>query len=260
MASENDRHQRYTRRAVLAATGALGLAGVTGIVAGAQTQQTPPNVAWTQEYLHESGEILAMHVAAASDGGYVLGGRAVSGGHRQFAITKTDPGGSRQWTTLVDDGIEHTTQEPRVVTQTADGGFVVAGYVAVPTEEYRPALLKTSSDGTRQWLQVLTEPKAIVGDTGYATVVQGADGGFTALARPWLVSYGAGGGDGGTATPRPTKPPTETPTTTRTKTRTKTPTATTTKKTGPGFGVLGAFSALGGLVGAGYAHRDESDD
>lgn len=167
-------------------------------------------------------------VVPVAGGGYAYTGRTLLG--RDMVLARLDADGARQWTRFY-DGPGHWSDWAHDVVQTRDGGFALAGFMSEsPEADPRPALVKTDPEGHEQYRRVLTERRAISGDTGFSEVVETDDGGFVALAMPWVVRFSPGDGS----------PPATT-------VRTDTPTPTT--GDGPGFGVLGTVAGAAGLLG-----------
>jgi hypothetical protein len=124
-----------------------------------------------------------------ADGGYVLAGETVSygAGHYDAWLIKTDAYGNEAWNRtfggIHKDGI-------RSVQQTADGGFILAGY----TDSYGyPGhdvwLIKTDGNGNPVWDSIFGGPDT---DAGYA-VRQIPDGGY--IVTGYVTSFGAGSYD-----------------------------------------------------------------
>lgn len=194
------------------------------------------------------------------DGGFAYTGRDPFG--RGMVLVKLDAAGRTEWEQQYPGpGDEQTVGDrARDLIRTRDGGFLLAGYMSeAETGEPRPAILKTDADGSEVWRRILTDRRDIVGDTGFSDVIQTSNGGFAAVAMPWLVKFGPGDEGLGTTTSTRTQTRTTTSTTdgeTETPTQTRGPTKTTTTGV-PGFGVLGA---VGGLVGAGYRLVRRAED
>lgn len=178
--------------------------------------------------------------ATTADGGYAYTGATWS--PRDLLLAKLDREGRRAWDRRY-DGPAGGFDRGTTVKRAADGGFLIGGHVETqPEGAPRPALVRTGPDGARRWLHVLYEPAQIVGDTGYARVVETADGGYAALARPWLVKLGPDGTGG---------EPTETAT------ATTTPGAEPTSDDGAGPGALAGLAGLAALGTALRARRRE---
>ncbi len=132
------------------------------------------------------GGDLAYSVQQTSDGGYIVVGQTNSfgaGGYDIFLI-KTDAKGNIQWAkTYGGTGSEKAYS----VRQTADGGYIVAGYTtSFGAGEGDIFLIKTDAKGNIQWAKTY-------GGTGYdgaSSVQQASDGGYILTGE--TSSFGAG--------------------------------------------------------------------
>ena len=116
----------------------------------------------------------AFSIIQTSDGGFTLAGVSATGGvfSSDMFIAKLNSAGTYQWSKTYGG----SGDEPALsMIQTADGGFVFAGY----SNSYSPFhvfyILKIDSTGTLQWCR-------LIGETGTGSVVysiiQTTDGGF----------------------------------------------------------------------------------
>jgi hypothetical protein len=143
---------------------------------------------WTRPY-DGHGYDYAMSVQQTYDGGYIAAGRTTSFGALgyDFYLIRTDSSGDSLWTRIYGgSGTDHGY----AVSQTSDGGYIVAGY--------------TTSYGAGDWDFYLVRTDAL-GDSlwtatygGYSTdecrsVRQTADGGFIAAGNSG--SFGVGSRD-----------------------------------------------------------------
>jgi len=128
-------------------------------------------------------------VQQTTDGGYIVAGYTTltPPQRKDVYLIKTDPNGDSQWEktfggTVYDEG--HSVQ------QTADGGYIVAGYTssfgAGNDDVY---LIKTDSAGNLVWQKTLGGSND---DKGYS-IQQTSDGGYIIAGE--TESYGAGGSD-----------------------------------------------------------------
>lgn len=148
---------------------------------------------WTQTYGVHDGEYRdqGYSVQQTSDGGYIVVGETWYPGTPAWEIDvyliKTDANGDTLWTRLY-DRIERT-DVGRSVQQTADGGYIVAGYTSLISVNYDMYLIKTDSNGDTLWTQTYGGPER---DEAW-DVQQTEDGGYIITGR--TDSYGAGGRD-----------------------------------------------------------------
>ncbi len=129
----------------------------------------------------------ALSVQQTADEGYVIAGdtRSYGAGYYDAWLIKTDASGDTAWTRVFGGQDYDGAASAR---QTADGGYIVAGY----TESFGPGLkdvwlIKTDASGNTLWTRTYGE----VGqdDQGYS-VQQTPDGGYVVAGH--TGSYGAG--------------------------------------------------------------------
>jgi hypothetical protein len=152
------------------------------------------NIEWTKTFgrnFFEEG----LSVKQTSDGGFIIGGRAVTGSYpiveppiSDIWIIKTDKSGDTLWTKIFGEiGNDYCTS----IHQTTDLGYVITGTMNTEycypnyeiNEEYKPDssrafLTKTDSDGNMLWTKNYAE------DTYGNCVVQTDDGGF--IITGWI--------------------------------------------------------------------------
>lgn len=138
--------------------------------------------------------------APTADGGYAYTGR--DAGRENVVLGRLDADGERLWREEYDGPYEGDDWGFYVL-QTADGGFAVGGYMS---EAYSgdavPVVLKTDSEGTKQWQKLLKDSTTA---TRYDTLVQTDDGGYACQIDQSLVKLGPAPDDGSGATETPTE-------------------------------------------------------
>ena len=133
-----------------------------------------------------SGYDLGDSVQQTADGGFIIAGQTSSfgAGGSDVYLIKTDGSGSEQWSKTF-GGSDY--DYGRSVQQTADGGFIIAGFTdsfgAGASDVY---LIKTDNSGSEQWSKTFGGSNY---DYGYS-VQQTADGGFIIVGD--TLSFGAG--------------------------------------------------------------------
>lgn len=105
------------------------------------------SVAWQKAY-GGSGDDTASYAEQTRDGGYIVSGSTTSFGSRDIWVLKLDSTGNILWQRSYDTG--SSGEESRAVHQTADGGYVVAGFTDIgfnpPNANF--TVLKLASDGS----------------------------------------------------------------------------------------------------------------
>ncbi|KPJ52922.1 hypothetical protein AMJ39_06540 [candidate division TA06 bacterium DG_24] len=143
---------------------------------------------WTRTYGGldwESGYSVAQTV----DGGYIIAGGTDSygAGNHDVYVIKTNATGDTSWTHTY-GGID--SDYGYSVAQTADGGYVIAGYTTSFGEGGADVyLIKTDAAGDTVWTRTYGGADW---DWGYL-VTQAGDGGY--VIAGWSESFGAGGHD-----------------------------------------------------------------
>jgi uncharacterized delta-60 repeat protein len=146
-------------------------------------------VEWQKTYGGGSND-WAESIQQTSDGGYVVAGRSWSfgAGSSDFWVLKLDASGNVQWQKTY-GGVDW--DEAYSIKQTADGGYIVAGF-----SQYFGAgsdfwILKLDASGNIQWQKTYGG----AGTDGYsnADIQQTKDGGF--VVAGYATSFGAGGRD-----------------------------------------------------------------
>jgi len=133
------------------------------------------NKEWDRTFVGENnnGWDKAYSVQQTSEGGYILVGYTCNGprdsGDYDVWLIKTDSNGNKEWDkTFGGDGSDRGDS----VQQTTDGGYIIAGGTkSYGVDDCDVWLLKTDSNGNRQW------DKTFEGD-GADSVQQTSDGGY----------------------------------------------------------------------------------
>jgi hypothetical protein len=148
----------------------------------------PPATEWDKTF-GGTGADRAFSVQQTVDAGYIMAGGTTSngaGGEDAWLI-KTDSSGNKTWDkTFGDTGDDLALS----VQQTADGGYVLAGWTeSYGAGAYDAWLIKTDSSGNKTWDKTF-------GGTSWeyiSSVRQTADGGYVLSGE--TASFGAGGRD-----------------------------------------------------------------
>jgi hypothetical protein len=151
-----------------------------------------PDTLWTRTYegIGTFSE-WANSVAQTSDGGYIIGGTAYhhNPGILDFCLLKTNSQGDQLWSRYYGN---IKNDYGNSVQQTADGGYIIAGIITIPSAEgYHQDfyLVKTDSQGDALW----TRTYGGSSNDGANSVQQTADGGY--IMAGGTSSFGAGRGD-----------------------------------------------------------------
>ena len=132
---------------------------------------------WNMTY-GGSGDECAMSVIQTADGGYALAGftkpncNSSEAGSSDMWLVKTDGDGSMQWNMTYGGAGDDAAN---CVIQTADGGYLLAGYTNSNVQSQTTWLVKTDQSGNLQWsknLQGIAANSVIqTNDGGYALAV-----------------------------------------------------------------------------------------
>lgn len=149
-----------------------------GIVSASETS---PEVAWNATFAPESNNKFDA-VAPTADGGLITLGSTLTekyGGSESLLLVKTDGQGNEVWNASI-PGIS-----PASVAETADGGYIAAGYnmSAAGSDQDRAYqgssfLIRTNGAGEEEWRQVIPGMKV-------SSVAVTADGGYAAIGWLW---------------------------------------------------------------------------
>ncbi len=143
------------------------------------------NLTWQHIY-GGSGSQSGSSVRQTSDGGFVIaGGGTPSGSSSQVYLIKTDALGDTVWMHTFGGS---SADNGRSVQQTADGGYIIAGYTGY-NNYYNVLLLKVDASGNQSWQGVYGGSDD---DQGYC-VRQTSDGGYIISGK--TESFGAGNED-----------------------------------------------------------------
>ena len=152
------------------------------------TLAQPPDTLWTRTYGGSSDEE-AYSVQQTTDGGYIMAGYTYSfgAGGEDLYLAKTNSQGDTLWTrTYGGSGDDEAVS----VQQTADGGYIMAGYTysfGAGNQDFY--LVKTNSLGDSLW----TYTYGGSGDDYARSVQQTTDGGYIVAGE--TNSFGTGEGD-----------------------------------------------------------------
>lgn len=148
-------------------------------------------VVWSKEFGGSTGlSDKGYSIRETSDGGFVICGTTATfgSGSDDVYVLKITSTGAVSWSAVI--GTAGANEAGREVQQTADGGYIVAGYTdGSGTSFYDVYLIKLNAAGTVQW-------KKTYGGSSYDfayTVQQTTDGGFVLGAT--TNSFGAGNWD-----------------------------------------------------------------
>jgi len=158
------------------------------LLAAAAYAQPNPDTLWTRTYGGSSDDG-AYSVQQTTDGGYIMAGQTLSfgAGNYDFYLVKTNSLGDTLWTRTYGGNVHDCAYSVR---QTADGGYIVAGYIysfGAGSDDFY--LVKTNSQGDTLWTRTYGGSNS---DLAYS-VQQTADGGY--IVAGYTESFGAGDHD-----------------------------------------------------------------
>jgi hypothetical protein len=149
-----------------------------------------PEEDWNRTYggQYDDG---AWSLQITNDGGYIIAGYTSSQGQASdLWLVKTDSRGIAQWNRTFGGSSEDVGYS---VKQTLDGGYIVTGSAkSYGIGEERLWLLKTDSNGSKEWDRTFGGFVSSSGDGGWAVDLT-KDGGY--IVTGYTKSYGAGGKD-----------------------------------------------------------------
>ncbi|HKR04241.1 MAG TPA: T9SS type A sorting domain-containing protein [Bacteroidia bacterium] len=143
---------------------------------------------WTKRF-GENNDDLGNSVKQTTDGGYIITGwsKSFGSGYYEVYLIKTDVNGNLLWSKIYGG---FTIDIGSSVQQTADGGYIIAGYTRSFVQAYFDVyLIKTDANGNALWTKTFG---GTVVEKGYS-VQQTTDGGYIIAGETW--SFGAGGAD-----------------------------------------------------------------
>jgi len=148
-------------------------------------------VQWQETFGEKYVNDEANSIQQTADGGYIVAGwtNSFGSGERDAYIFKLNSKGEVQWQETF--GEKYVNDEANSIQQTADGGYIVAGW----TNSFGSAwwediyILKLNSKGDLEWQKTFGGE---YGD-GASSVQQTTDGGY--IVAGWTVSLGSGGKD-----------------------------------------------------------------
>jgi len=143
------------------------------------------NLQWTKTIGGEM-EDEGYPIIQTSDGGYAIAGyiKSFGAGEADVYVIKLDANGNLQWTKTIGGG---DTDWGNSLIQTADGGYVIAGYTkSFGAGEWDVYVVKLDAKGNLQWTKTIGGGGS---DYGFS-LIQTSDGGY-AIAG-YTYSFGAG--------------------------------------------------------------------
>jgi type IX secretion system substrate protein len=143
---------------------------------------------WTKAYDGTDG-YRGNSVQQTTDGGYIItvGTGGVGAGNGNVYLIKTNSTGTLQWSKSFEGTFDESGHS---VQQTADGGYIIAGYTSsFGAGYYDVYLIKTDSNGNLVWAHTFGGTDD---DRGYS-VRQTSDGGY--IITGYTRSFGAGNTD-----------------------------------------------------------------
>ncbi len=146
------------------------------------------NRQWSKTY-GRSNIDFAQSISQTSDGGYIVAGNTWSygSGSSDFLILKLDSSGNRQWSRTYGGSNYDFAYS---ISQTSDGGYIVAGYTrSYGSGYYDFLILKLDSSGNRQWSRTYGGSNHDIAQS----ISQTSDGGY--IVAGYTQSYGSGGSD-----------------------------------------------------------------
>jgi len=145
------------------------------------------NLLWDNKYGGSDSDV-GRSVQQTSEGGYIIAGqtRSYGGGNDDVYLVKVDSVGNFEW----DHAYGGTVSETGfLVQQTSDGGYIIAGFIWLESQNMDMYLVKTDASGDTLWVRNFGGG---LWEKGYA-VRQTPDGGY--IVAGFTASFGAGAYD-----------------------------------------------------------------
>ena len=134
------------------------------------------NLKWSKDYGSNGGMDMANAIQQTTDGGYIIAGVTMGSAFGEFAtLIKTDSTGAISWTKAFGTNDVSSDASASSVQQTADGGYVFAGYISNfggGSDDY--FLVKTDANGDTLFTK--TYGGSAADDANF--VQQSTDGGY----------------------------------------------------------------------------------
>jgi hypothetical protein len=159
------------------------------------------DILWTRTYGRGVANS-AYAIQQTTDGGYVVAGytsNTPGGSHYDFYVVKTDSQGDTLWTRTYGEG--YYDQVAHSIQQTADGGYVIAGFSGDPfTQQGGAWVVKTDAQGDTLWTRYPGVTNTGFGSPSQSIVQDTTDGGFVFAGHTshdplgfYVVKYNAQG-------------------------------------------------------------------
>lgn len=132
------------------------------------------DITWTKTYGGSSGDD-ANAVIQTADSGYAITGVTVSFGGENIFLVKTNASGDTLWSKIYGTGDTLSDASASSLQQTADGGYVMTGYISnfgAGSDDFY--LVKTDANGNLLW----TKTYGGINNDDAASAQQTSDGGY----------------------------------------------------------------------------------
>ena len=148
------------------------------------------NVMWTKT-IGGSLTDVAYSIVQSSDGGYVVAGWTLSFGeyyygsyYANFYVVKLDSSGNVMWTKTIGGSNDDRVYS---ITQSSDGGYVVAGYTGSFGAHTDIYVVKLDSAGNVVWTKTIGGSY----DDFASSIAQSSDGGYVVVGYTWGFEAGS---------------------------------------------------------------------